>query len=300
MNDKKKYIIIGTIIIVMLVVAIGILANSSYATSGDGNIVVSCDKEEIYSGDTVTCSIKGNVASSDYVSCLSAQINLSSNLELVSFTPDSIWIGDGEDGDIQLYSDSNKTGEFNIGTIQVKSKTGLNDVTENITISDIYFYNENYEEVTIGDTSMDLLVKKEYLEFNSDLKIKEDSKIIYGVKVGTTYETLLNSINASGEVSIQDKSGNKVNSSSIVKTGDSISIKLNTGTVTYKVSVLGDVTGNGQVRISDITKLYSYYKEKITMDEVYVLASDVVSDGKIKISDVTKLYSYLKGKINSL
>lgn len=84
-----------------------------------GDVTVSCAKDKLLKGETTTCTVKGNIT--EGVSAVSAKVDLGENLTFVSFTPDSSWQGDGEEGNIELYTDNNKSGNFNIGTITVKA-----------------------------------------------------------------------------------------------------------------------------------------------------------------------------------
>ena len=97
-------------------------------------------------------------------------------------------------------------------------------------------------------------------------------------------------------------SKNTIKNSGKLATGDTLKLYSNGKLVhQYKISIKGDVTGSGNITISDVAKLYQYLKGKITLDECYKEAGNVVSsDSNIKINDVAKLYQYVKGKINNL
>ena len=93
----------------------------------------------------------------------------------------------------------------------------------------------------------------------------------------------------------------EVKQSEKIATGDKVQISLDDTLVAeYIVIVKGDTTGDGNISIVDVGKLYQYLKNKITMDECYVLAGDVVMDEEIRITDVGKLYQFIKGKISNL
>ena len=68
-----------------------------------------------------------------------------------------------------------------------------------------------------------------------------------------------------------------------------------------RISVLGDINGDGLVSIVDISKAYQYSKGRITMDAWYIEAGNVAgNDSLIRINDISKLYQYIKGRINAL
>lgn len=68
----------------------------------------------------------------------------------------------------------------------------------------------------------------------------------------------------------------------------------------YKIVVKGDVTGNGKVGLSDITKLNQYRLNKTVLNDAEFLAGDVTEDGKIGLGDITKLNQYRLNKIEEL
>ena len=64
---------------------------------------------------------------------------------------------------------------------------------------------------------------------------------------------------------------------------------------TYSVYTLGDVNGDGEIGINDVSRLYRYVKGIITLTDEEKNAGDVVADGNIGINDVSRLYRYVKG-----
>lgn len=182
---------------------------------------------------------------------------------------------------------------FNSLTYKIRNASG-NEINSG-NVSDNYSI-KLYKDDTLLDTYLIIL---EYLEIN-DLTKNDDDKIIYKLKLGTTYSELLKNIDTSGKITIKNSSGKEVSVDSVIKTSDIISIKLSSKVVEYKISVLGDVASDGAINIGDIAKLYSYLKKKIQIDKESELSGDVVLDGNINIGDVAKLYSYLKKKIPNL
>ena len=58
----------------------------------------------------------------------------------------------------------------------------------------------------------------------------------------------------------------------------------------------GDVTGDGNINIMDVAKLYAHVKGAGSLTDVAALkAADYTGDGKINIMDVAKLYAHVKG-----
>ena len=87
--------------------------------------------------DTATCSVKGT--SNEEVYSISASIVDTSNAT-IEFITDSAWQGNGDEGNIQLYTDTGKKGTFNIGTLKVKLKdTSTSDTSLGLEIKDVKF-----------------------------------------------------------------------------------------------------------------------------------------------------------------
>ena len=108
-------------------------------------------------------------------------------------------------------------------------------------------------------------------------------------------------VNAQG-ITIEEKIGNNTSTSLDFKitTGTKYKITFGEYIEEYTIMVKGDVTGTGEVSISDVARLYQFYKKKVPMDEIYALAGDIDGDGTVQVNDIAKLYQFYKHKIDSL
>jgi hypothetical protein len=72
--------------------------------------------------------------------------------------------------------------------------------------------------------------------------------------------------------------------------------------VTAKLSYKkGDVDGDGDITLKDVTLLFQYVNKQITKDKVKgFAAADVDGDNDVTLKDVTKLFQYVNQQINSL
>lgn len=132
-----------------------------------GDVTVNCEKNKLSKEETTTCTVKGNIT--EEVSTVSAKVDLGENLTFVSFTPDSSWEGDGEEGNIELYTDTNKSGNFNIGVITIKAGNTAG-VTTNVGL----------KEVKLSDASFaehDFTVEPYSIRIPSDVNTLNDIKI---------------------------------------------------------------------------------------------------------------------------
>ena len=123
--------------IVLLITPFCVKANS---------ILVTCDTD-IVKGTSLKCSING--VSEGIVSAVSAKVRTGSNIKFNSFIPNSSWQGDGEEGKIDLYTASDMTGNFVIGTLNFDVTSIYEGGNSTITIDSIFFYDENGKESSV-------------------------------------------------------------------------------------------------------------------------------------------------------
>lgn len=190
--NNNRYIFGIGIFITLVFALVTIIISNSYALSSFGQLNLSCDKTVAWSGEELTCSITGEVMEGKSVSSLSARIGLSDNLELVSFTTDEIWEGDGENGDIQLYTAENKTSLFSVGNFVVRVKEGAEfNSSESITLSNIKFYDEEFKANDVDDNGIPIMMP----EFSSE---KYDLTKNYIVVDTTNVTDIIKEIETSG------------------------------------------------------------------------------------------------------
>lgn len=145
---KKKFSIIVLLLIVL------VPCNIKAAT---GSIKITCNKEKVNAGDSVTCTIKGNTDSE--IIGVSASLNLSDNLVFTSFTKNNSWDeGSIENNKLDVYSENYLNNDFDIGTMIITAKSNISNTNETITLKDITFQNDksnNAEENTfkVSDSS---------------------------------------------------------------------------------------------------------------------------------------------------
>lgn len=62
---------------------------------------------------------------------------------------------------------------------------------------------------------------------------------------------------------------------------------------TYKIVLMGDVTGDGVVKMNDVMKIASQLVNGNVLHDEYLIAGDVTGDNKVKMNDVMKIASGL-------
>lgn len=143
----KKWILVG---LMSILLPLNVNALS-------GSVSLKCNKTTLYLNETTTCTLIGY--SSEEVSALSARLNASGNISVSDISTASIWQGDGSDGDIQLYTDNNKNGSFNIATFKVKASSNVG--SGKISVTSVNFTDANFMEHSISSNSLEISVEEE-------------------------------------------------------------------------------------------------------------------------------------------
>lgn len=141
---KKRVFKLLTIMLLMFPVSI-------FADS----LKVTCSSTKLEPNKTASCTITGTTSTA--VSGVSAKLNASGNVKISGIKANSIWQGDGEGGNFELYTDTNKTGTFNIGSFTI---TATGEGTGTINVSNITYSDANFEEKSVSNASLNITVAK--------------------------------------------------------------------------------------------------------------------------------------------
>ena len=128
-------------------------------------------------------------------------------------------------------------------------------------------------------------------EISSNVYKIVDNKI-YAVptKLYLSKEEFISNIDNISSYDIYDNNQQKINDGNI-ETG--YSIKVNGKS--YQIIILGDVTGDGDINIGDVSKLYNTYKGKTSLTGIYSEAGKITNNSNITLGDIAKLYNFYKG-----
>ena len=92
-----------------------------YVSAINQEVNLVCNDAVLEPGGTTTCYLSANV-SDGYISGFGGNITLGDNLSFVSFTRGSSFVeGNGDEGDIQIYTYDSLTGNIDIGSFVVKA-----------------------------------------------------------------------------------------------------------------------------------------------------------------------------------
>lgn len=119
-------------------------------------VSLNCPKE-IEANNEFSCQLSGYTDKG--VTSLDIRVITSGDIKYLGFTKDSYWGGDGENGRIALYGADILYNNFNIGIIKFKNTGESNN---NISLSNISFYDGNDEKVAVDDISLNVGIKEIY------------------------------------------------------------------------------------------------------------------------------------------
>lgn len=122
-------------------------------TSAD-SISVTCNSTSIKVNESTNCTIKGTTSTS--VSSLSSKLSSSGNIKISNISTSSIWQGNGDGGNIDLYTDVNKSGTFAIATFKVTATA--NAGTGAISLLSTKFYDANFAEKSVSNAVLSIKV----------------------------------------------------------------------------------------------------------------------------------------------
>ena len=112
---------------------------------------------------TIDCEVF--VTSDIEISAVSTKLSVSDNLEFVSFKTDSSWQGNGDYGDIALYTYPNQIGEIKLGIATLKIKESNASRTGTLYVRDVMFYKADYSGISGTSISKNIKI----LSSNHDL-----------------------------------------------------------------------------------------------------------------------------------
>ena len=121
--------------------------------------------------------------------------------------------------------------------------------------------------------------------------------IIKDINSNTSYYSFRSGINTVGNITFNDRLGNTLFDSDIVKTGDKMAININSVNHEYTLSVLGDIIGEGDITKNGVREGAKYLINKNGLNSANIMAIDMNHDGIAKVNDIVYL---LKGLGNTM
>ena len=128
--------------------------------------------------------------------------------------------------------------------------------------------------------------------FKSDKYIIEEN-LILRIAPGTTVQKFKENVETNQELIFTDKNGNTLNEDRKIATGTAL--KVGEGKQ-YTLVVIGDMTQNGEITITDLAQLKLHYIDKTPLTGARLKAADIDGNGEITITDLAQLKLIFIGK----
>ena len=102
-----------------------------------------------------------------------------------------------------------------------------------------------------------------------------------------------------GKAMMAEKSANYpyLKPSSVNPTGDKITIKGSTESISYIIAIRGDNNGDGVIDLKDFVLCQSHILKKMTLADEKFIASDVNYDGVVDLKDFVLIQSHILKKL---
>lgn len=146
---RKKCIFIGIIFGLLFPISVSALS---------GSASISCNSTSFEVGSSTSCTLYGY--SNEGVSAVAASLTAGGSISISNINTSSNWEGNGSDGNIQLYTDSNMSGSFGIVSFTV---TGNSVGSGTINVGGIRFSDASFNENGISGTSLSITVNEKYV-----------------------------------------------------------------------------------------------------------------------------------------
>ncbi len=309
-TNKNNMIALIIVIALFMMMVIFWIKRGTYAVgSSSPSISITCPRS-VPAGRTLECDVLLDTGSEKILS-------VNANYDMAEALSNITYDACADDNEICFEIYANTENGFAIVNLDGVNTNGVighisidipssapSGTSYKIGLKNIEFSNEAYEMISADAVSTNVNVGE-----GADAS---DADIISRIEIGTTYRSIIEINGIENEAAITEivsNDGQTVSEDAIAKTGDIIRLANGKEIV---LSILGDLTGDGEIRVNDVGKLYRHLKNRQVITEKYILLAgdvvkeegeigiDVISDPEIRINDVSRLYRYVKGRITSL
>ncbi len=147
---------------------------------------------------------------------------------------------------------------------------------------------DGYEDLTGSNKVKIYGIRKlgDGISLKNDILITDNNKFVDVINNIDTYSKVTEFFHYDKDKKLVDD---------IVKTGDFIDVNINNSkSYLYKVSLLGDVNGDGKITSADYVKIRKHIMQtELIKDNLYFYSADVNDDNKISSADYVKIRKYI-------
>lgn len=220
---------------------------------------------------------------------LGGQLDYDKNiLEKIDITQsDSIWnpISINE-SNFKFVTDAEKfiNETANVFTIKFRVKEEITVPTNTIISVKNIIGSNGLENISSENANLNLTIVKREDFITSEKYIVED-EIISRIKPNTTITELRKNINASQDIVIIDKNGNILENDQKIGTG----MQLKVGKLTYTLSVIGDIDGDGEISVADLSKIKLHLIDLETLTGLELKSGNIDGIDEITLIDLAQM-----------
>ena len=263
--------------LIMTIVLVGILLPLNIKAL-TGSINLNCNSNTIEIDTSTTCTLSGY--SNEGISALSAKLSASGNIRILNISTSTIWQGDGLDGNIALYTDSNKLGNFAIATFTVKANSTVGKGT--ISVSNVNFSDASFNEYSMLGKSLTITVK-EAAKPNTNTNTNRNTNTT--PKPNTNTNTNTNTTPKPNTNTNTNTTSKPTQQKPVVKSSDATlkSLELSNGTIEFSSDILDyNIEVSNDVESIEIKAKANHNKAKVSLPEDLSLETGI-NDFEIKV-----------------
>lgn len=131
---------------------------------------------------------------------------------------------------------------------------------------------------------------------NVDVKITNGN--LTGLASGTDVSRIVKSIQKYGpsaNITVSDTNGTPLAGTSLLSTGQVLTVKTETETKKYNISIKGDTSGDGKITILDLLQIQKHILNSKRLNGVYNMAGDTSGDNQVTILDLLQVQKHILG-----
>lgn len=122
---------------------------------------------------------------------------------------------------------------------------------------------------------------------NDVTKYEKEDSMVTGILPETTAKALKEGLESNGTIKILTKDNKEVADDALVGTGMIIQVSNTLGdTIKLNAVVIGDISGDGEVLIDDLTTINQVVLQEVELDDITNKAADIDKDKEITLSDL--------------
>lgn len=261
----------------------------SQAFAFTGNVEINCDKAGMSVNEATHCTILGHAADG-IVTGFEAVLTFSNDLEVTNFALTNNFLSDGNDDVTSGYEISapanDLSGDFDIATFDLTLAEGATSSSQEVSLSSIVYY---YDLVTTYEINNPVTVEfADFINMN-DYQIDNVKNIIYGLSPSTV-GVFKNSISTNATLKVFNGSNVEQDNNAALATGHLFKVSFPSHNIDYKISILGDVLGNGTVTVDDAKRIALHIIDgNVINGDEYLMAADFDGNNVIKMNDAIRL-----------